>query len=135
MRACEQEAGGGGGRDTSCFSPYYRANDARCAGAMDTFYYDTLKSYNTLSYENLHKFLAKLLHDWYPIFRPAGAREEDKYPADWDIRSVVSAGIITPAAAAGAAFRVKYNEAAPATATATAAADVANPPAPPPGGG
>jgi hypothetical protein len=107
---------------------------------MDTFYYDTLNSYNTLSYDDLHKFLAKRLHVWCAEFRQAGAREEDKDPADGEIGSVVSAGIITAAAAAGPAFRVDDDdddEAASAAAAAAADAYAATPPPgpPPPGGG
>jgi hypothetical protein len=102
---------------------------------MDNFYLDNNKSYNTLSYENLHKFLAKRLHVWHAKFRPAGAREEDKDSADGEIGSVASAGIITPAPAAGPAFRVNYddNEAAPAAsaaAAATAAPPTLRPPPP-----
>ena len=124
------------------FSPYYRANDARCAGAMDTFYYDALKSYNTLSYDELHKFLAKRLHVWYAKFRPAGAREEDKDPSDGEVGSVVNTGIIPPAAAAGPAFSIADDDEAaprPAAAAAAPAAPAPDPDAdaatPPPGGG
>jgi len=101
-----------------------------CAGAMDNFYLDNNKSYNTLSYDVLHKFLAKRLHVWYARFRPAGAREEDKDPSDVEIGSVVTTGIIPPAAAAGPAFSVDDDdEAAPAAAAAAApaAADAAAP--------
>jgi hypothetical protein len=79
---------------------------------MDNVYLDNNKSYNTLSYDDLHKFLAKRLHVSYAKFRPAGAREEDKDPAesDGEIGSVASAGIITPAAAAGPAFRVDNDD-------------------------
>ena len=112
------------------FSPYYKANDARCAGAMDSFYYDALKAYNTLSYDELHKFLAKRLHIWYAKFRPAGAREEDKDPSDREMGSVVTAEIIPPAAAAGPAFSCHDDdEAAAAAAAHDADADAATPPA------
>ena len=49
-----------------------------CAGAMDNFYLDNNKSYNTLSYNVLHKFLAKRLHVCYAKFRPARARKKTK---------------------------------------------------------
>ena len=93
---------------------------------MDNFYLDNNKSYNTLSYDVLHKFLAKRLHVWYARFRPAGAREEDKDPSDVEIGSVVTTGIIPPAAAAGPAFSVDDDdEAAPAAAAAAAPAAAA----------
>jgi hypothetical protein len=73
------------------------------------------------------------LHVCYAKIHLAGAREEDKDPADGEISSVVSAGIITPSAAAGPAFRADDDddEAAPAA----AAADDDDAATPPPGGG
>ena len=46
------------------FSPYYRANDPRAAGAMDNYYTDTLKDYGGISYDDLHTFLTDELTDW-----------------------------------------------------------------------
>ncbi len=73
-----------------------------------------------------------LLRIWYARFRPAGAREEDEDPADGEIGSLASAGIFTPAASVGPAFRVDDDddEAAPAAALAADDDDAATPPPP-----
>ena len=74
--------------------------------------------------------MAKRLHIWYAKFRPAGAREEDKDPSDREMGSVVTTGIIPPAAAAGPAFSFDDDdEAAAAAAAPDADADAATPPA------
>ena len=55
------------------FCPYYRANDPRAAGAMDTYYTDTLRDYGGVSYDALHDCLTAELTDWYARFPPAKA--------------------------------------------------------------
>jgi hypothetical protein len=115
---------------------------------MDKFYLDNNKSYNTLSYYVLHKFLAKRLHIWYAKFRlvrASPAREDDEDPPHGEIGLVVSAGNIPSSAAEGPAFSLEDDDeshetaasaaAAPAAAQPAAAAAANAHPPPPPGGG
>jgi hypothetical protein len=60
------------------FSPYYRANDPRAAGAMDTYYTDTLRDYGGVSFDDLHDCLTPELTDWYARFPPAKAVDSDE---------------------------------------------------------
>ncbi len=91
---------------------------------------DNNKSCNTLSYDVLHKFLAKRLHVWYAKFRPvraSPAREEDEDPPHGEIGLVVSAGNTPSSAAEGPAFSLEDdNETAASAAAAPAAAQPAS---------
>ena len=62
------------------FSPYYRANDPRAAGAMDNYYTDTLKDYGNISYDTPHNCLIDELTDWYQRFPPAKTVDSDEEP-------------------------------------------------------
>jgi hypothetical protein len=47
------------------FSPYYRQDDPRTAGAMDTYFRDVLQTYADVTYKDLHDYLARRFHAWY----------------------------------------------------------------------
>ena len=52
------------------FSPYYRVNDPRAAGPMDTYYAEALQAYSVISYDTFHNMLAKEMKAWYDRFPP-----------------------------------------------------------------
>ena len=41
------------------FCPYYRQDDPRTAGAMDTYFRDALQNYADVPYKELHDYLAR----------------------------------------------------------------------------
>ncbi len=41
------------------FSPYYRQNGPRTAGAMDMYFRDALQAYADIPYNGLHDYLAR----------------------------------------------------------------------------
>jgi hypothetical protein len=51
------------------FSPYYRQDDQRTAGAMDTYFKDTLQTYTDVTYQDLHDYLARRFRAWYTKFK------------------------------------------------------------------
>jgi hypothetical protein len=53
------------------FSPCYRQDDPRTAGAMDTFFRDALQNYADITYKDLHDYLARRFHAWYTKFKPS----------------------------------------------------------------
>jgi hypothetical protein len=55
------------------FSPYYRQDDPRTAGAMDTYFRDALKAYADVPYKDLHAYLERRFRVWYTKFKPASA--------------------------------------------------------------
>jgi hypothetical protein len=55
------------------FSPYYRQDDPRTAGAMDMYFRDALQAYADVPYKDLHAYLERRFSDWYTKFKPASA--------------------------------------------------------------
>jgi hypothetical protein len=55
------------------FSPYYRQDDPRTAGAMDTYFREALQAYADVTYKDLHDYLARRFHAWYAKFKPASS--------------------------------------------------------------
>jgi hypothetical protein len=45
-------------------SLYYRQDDPRTAGAMDTYFRDALQTYADVTYKDLHDYLARRFHAW-----------------------------------------------------------------------
>jgi hypothetical protein len=43
-------------------SPYYRQDDPRTAGAMDTYFRDALQTYVDVTYKHIHDYLARRFH-------------------------------------------------------------------------
>jgi hypothetical protein len=72
------------------FSPYYRQDDPRTAGAMDMHFRDSLQAYADIPYNNLHDYLARRLHAWYAKFKPSSA--EVVGVGDAEVGEVVSVG-------------------------------------------
>ena len=59
---------------TLAFSPFYKANDPRAAGPMDTYYTDALQAYSAVSYDRFHAKLANGMKAWYTQFPPHRGR-------------------------------------------------------------
>ncbi len=55
------------------FSPYYRQDDPRTAGAMDTYFREAFQAYADVTYKDLHDYLGRLFHAWYAKFKPASS--------------------------------------------------------------
>ncbi len=72
------------------FSPYYRQDDSRTAGAMDMFYRDALQAYADVPYKDLHAYLERRFHAWYTKFKPASS--EVVGVEDAEVGDVVSVG-------------------------------------------
>jgi hypothetical protein len=53
------------------FSPYYRQDDPRTAGAMDMYFRDVLQAYADVPFKDLHAYLERRFRDWYTKFKPA----------------------------------------------------------------
>ncbi len=72
------------------FSPYYRQDDPRTAGAMDMYYRDALQAYVDVPYKNLHAYLERRFHAWYAKFKPASS--EVVGVEDAEVGEIVSVG-------------------------------------------
>jgi hypothetical protein len=59
------------------FSPYYRQDDPRTSGAMDTYFRDALQAYAAVPYKDLHAYLERRLGAWYFKFKPASTAVVD----------------------------------------------------------
>jgi hypothetical protein len=62
------------------FSQYYRQDEPRTAGAMDTYFREALQAYADVTYKDLHDYLARRFHAWYAKFKPSSSavvRAED----------------------------------------------------------
>jgi hypothetical protein len=55
------------------FSPYYRQDDPRTAGAMDMYFRDALQAYADVQCKDLHAYLERRFRVWYTKFKPAGS--------------------------------------------------------------
>ncbi len=55
------------------FSPYYRQDDPRTAGAMDTYFRDAHQKYADVTYTDIHDYLARQFHAWYAKFKPSSS--------------------------------------------------------------
>jgi hypothetical protein len=55
------------------FSPYYRQDDPRTAGAIDMYFRDALQAYADVPYKDLHAYLERRFHAWYAKFKPASS--------------------------------------------------------------
>jgi hypothetical protein len=55
------------------FCPYYRQDDPRTAGAMNTYYRDALQAYAAVPYKDLHAYLERRMGAWYFKFKPASS--------------------------------------------------------------
>ena len=74
------------------FSPYYRQDDPRTAGAMDTFYRDALQAYADVPYKDLHAYLERRFNAWYTKFKPASSAVVDV--EDAGLGDVVTVGAV-----------------------------------------
>jgi hypothetical protein len=72
------------------FSPYYRQDDPRTAGAMDTYFRDALQAYAAVPYKDRHAYLERRFHAWYTKFKPASSEVVDV--EDAEVGAVVSVG-------------------------------------------
>jgi hypothetical protein len=108
------------------FSPYYRQDDPRTSGAMDTYFRDALQAYAAVPYKDLHAYLERRFHAWYAKFKPASS--EVVGVEDAEVGDVVSVGDVDGEArpAKKTRFRLTFNDGSAAAAT---------PPTPPAGGG
>jgi hypothetical protein len=55
------------------FSQYYRQDNPRTAGAMDTYFRDALQTYTDVTYKDLNDFSARRFHAWYAKFKPSSS--------------------------------------------------------------
>jgi hypothetical protein len=76
------------------FCPYYRADDARMAGKMETFYQDAVKRYKNYTDKKLHEYITRKLTDWCELYRPVPRSTEsaDKEDIDGEEGDVVNVG-------------------------------------------
>ncbi len=72
------------------FSPCYRQDDPRTAGAMDTCFLDALQEYAAVPFKDRHAYLERRFHAWYTKFKPASSEVVDVEAAE--VGSVVSVG-------------------------------------------
>jgi hypothetical protein len=72
------------------FSPYYRQDDPRTAGAMDMFYREALQAYADVPYKDLHAYLERRFDAWYTKFKPASSAVVSV--EDAELGDVVSVG-------------------------------------------
>jgi hypothetical protein len=70
------------------FTPYYRADDARMSGKMETFYTKALRRYNTFTYKDFHKYITRKLIEFYNRFDPAESKEEPGELKEGDVVEV-----------------------------------------------
>jgi hypothetical protein len=54
-------------------SPYYRQDDPRTAGTMDTYFRDALQTFADVTYKDIHDYLARRFHAWYAKFKPSSS--------------------------------------------------------------
>jgi hypothetical protein len=74
------------------FCPYYRQDDPRTAGAMNTYYRDALQAYAAVPYKDLHAYLERRFNAWYTKFKPASSAVVDV--EDAELGDVVSVGVV-----------------------------------------
>jgi hypothetical protein len=72
------------------FSPYYRQDDPRTAGAMDMYFRDALQAYADVPYKEVHAYLARRFHAWYAKFKPASSQVVGV--GDDEVGDIVSVG-------------------------------------------
>ena len=117
------------------FCPYYRQDDPRTAGAMDTYFRDALQNYADVPYKELHDYLARRLNAWYTKFKPPSAR----VVGEADLPTAAAEQVDGEDGAAPPAKRARYSmslgdEESAAPAAAGPAAPAAGPAAPAAGG-
>jgi hypothetical protein len=78
------------------FSPYYRQDDPRTSGAMNTYFRDALQAYAGVPYKDLHAYLERRFLVWYAKFKPAGS--ESVEVEDAAVGDRVSVGSVVGAA-------------------------------------
>ena len=76
------------------FTPYYRADDPRMSGKMETFYTKALKRYKAYPYKEFHKYISKKLIAFYDRFDPAEVKEEPAEPGSPKEGDVVEVGTL-----------------------------------------
>jgi hypothetical protein len=76
------------------FTPYYRADDARMSGKMETFYQQALLRYKDYSYDEFHKYITKKMTAFYVRFGAPDAKDDPAYKSDnsGDVGEVVEVG-------------------------------------------
>ncbi len=52
------------------FCPYYRADDGRMAGKMETFYQQDVHRYKDFTDKQLHQYITRKLTAWCQLYRP-----------------------------------------------------------------
>jgi hypothetical protein len=117
------------------FSPYYRQDDPRTAGAMDTYFRDAPQTYADVAYKDLHGYLARRFHAWYAKLKPSSSAVISA--GDPELDSVVSVEGVDGAAppAMRPRFSLTLNDVSAAPAAAGPAAPAAAGAAPPEEGG
>ena len=73
------------------FSPYYKQDDPRTAGAMNTYFRDDLQAYAAVPYKDLHAYLERRFQAWYAKFKPT-SRSEVVGVEDAEEGDIVSVG-------------------------------------------
>jgi hypothetical protein len=116
------------------FSPYYRQDDPRTAGAMDTYFRDALQTYADVTCKGLHDYLARRFHA-SAKFKPSSSAVVSA--GDPELGAVVSVEGVDGAAppAKRPRFSLTLKDVSAAPAAAGPAAPAAAGPAPPEEGG
>ena len=58
------------------FTPYYRADDPRMSGKMETFYQKALLRYKDYPYDEFHKYISKKMTTFYERFGAPDAQDD-----------------------------------------------------------
>ena len=66
------------------FCPYYRADDGRMAGKMETFYQQAVHRYKDFTDKQLHQYITRKLTAWCQLYRPKPPSTESADNEDID---------------------------------------------------
>ena len=66
------------------FCPYYRADDGRMAGKMETFYQQAVHRYKDFTDKQLHQYITRKLTAWCDLYRPKPPSTESADNEDID---------------------------------------------------
>ena len=97
------------------FSPYYRQDDPRTAGAMDTYFRDALQAYAAVPYKDLHAYLERRFNAWYTKFKPESTAVVDV--EDAALGDVVSVEVVDGEVQPFKKSRFSLDDGSPAAAT------------------
>ena len=96
------------------FCPYYRQDDPRTAGAMNTYYRDVLQAYAAVPYKDLHAYLERRMGAWYSKFKPSSEVVEVE---DAEVGDLVAVGGVDGEAPPAKRNRFSLTFGSPAAAT------------------